>query len=358
MGELRLPELPGGAARVVRWLVGAGDPVAAGAPLVIVLTERAEVLLPAPVAGALAEPLPVGALAAPGERLARLSPPEDAPAAAPPGVGEGARAQGPGAARRPIVTPLARRIALERGIDPGSLRGSGPGGRVCAADVRAAQAGERPGDPRPGAAAPGPGWAAPPLASATVELDAGAALAAVAAAGEPAGRQRLPVGLTAVVVAAAAALLPAYPELNGAWGGEAALLRRRVHIAVGEAGGAGPGWSVVRDAGDLTTRGVARALAAGGAGGEATFAVVSMAEGAGWQSAAPPLPGTAAALSVGAVARRVVALGDGLAVRPVAALTLSYDARLVDHRRAVAFLRAICAQLGGAGARAAAGRVL
>jgi pyruvate/2-oxoglutarate dehydrogenase complex dihydrolipoamide acyltransferase (E2) component len=185
-----------------------------------------------------------------------------------------------------------------------------------------------------------------PVATATVEFDAGAVLAAAAAAREPRGRTRLAVSVAAVVAAAAAGLLPAHSLLNGAWHAGAALLRRRVHLAVGEAHPAGLRWSLVPDAGDLTARGVARALVSPAETGcEATFAIVCLAEGASWQSAAPPLPGTAAALSVGAPLRRVVADGAALAVRPVATLTLSYDARLIDHSYAAGFLVALRGRL-------------
>ncbi len=180
------------------------------------------------------------------------------------------------------------------------------------------------------------------MATATVEFDAGGVLAAAAAAQEPRGRARLAVGVAAVVAAAVAGLLPAHPELNGAYYDGAALLRRRVHLAVGEASPGGLRWAVVPDAGDLTARGVARALAGPTAlGGAVTFAVVCLAEGASWQWAEPPLSGTAAALSVGAPARRAVVIGEAVVVRPVATLTLSYDARLIDHRRAAGFLTAL-----------------
>ncbi|NTU85987.1 MAG: hypothetical protein HGA45_42785, partial [Chloroflexales bacterium] len=108
MLDIRLPELPGGAARVLRWLAAPGEALGYGAPLVIVLTERAEVLLPAPAAGALAEPAPVGTSVEPGAPICRLVP------AAHPWPAADRRA--PGA--RPLrATPLARRIALEHGLD-------------------------------------------------------------------------------------------------------------------------------------------------------------------------------------------------------------------------------------------------
>jgi pyruvate dehydrogenase E2 component (dihydrolipoamide acetyltransferase) len=56
------------------------------------------------------------------------------------------------------ASPVARRIARERGVDLGALRGSGPGGRIVKADVEAAATGT-PAAPSPGTAAPS---AAPP----------------------------------------------------------------------------------------------------------------------------------------------------------------------------------------------------
>jgi pyruvate/2-oxoglutarate dehydrogenase complex dihydrolipoamide acyltransferase (E2) component len=259
------------------------------------------------------------------------------------------------------VTPLARRIAQAHGLDLAAVAGTGPGGRVRAADVRALVAPPVQQRLQP-PALPLARASALPVATATVELDAGPMLAAAASARAAPGRARLAVSVAAVVAAAVAGLLPAHPELNGAYRDGAALLRRRVHLAVGEASPTGLRWSVVPDAGDLTARGVARSLAdaddltargladAGETVCGATFAVVCLAEGVCWQLAEPPLPGTAATLSVGAPARRAVAIGEAVAVRSVATLTLSYDARLIDHSSAVGFLTALRGRLEEAAA--------
>src|SRR5947208_7788780 len=61
-------------------------------------------------------------------------------------------AQGNGAGARIKASPLARRIARERGIELGSLKGTGPEGRVVAEDVERAAAGA----PTPVATAPRP----------------------------------------------------------------------------------------------------------------------------------------------------------------------------------------------------------
>jgi pyruvate dehydrogenase E2 component (dihydrolipoamide acetyltransferase) len=68
------------------------------------------------------------------------SPPAAAPSPAP--APDGAAAQDNG---RVKASPVARRIAKERGVDLGSLQGSGPGGRIVKADVEGAQ----PAPPRP-----------------------------------------------------------------------------------------------------------------------------------------------------------------------------------------------------------------
>src|SRR3954470_18878975 len=62
-------------------------------------------------------------------------------------------AQGNGAGARIKASPLARRIARERGVELGSLRGTGPEGRVVAEDVERAAAGA-PAAPAPSAPVP------------------------------------------------------------------------------------------------------------------------------------------------------------------------------------------------------------
>ncbi len=62
---------------------------------------------------------------------------------------------------RIFVSPLARRMAKQAGLDLGALKGSGPNGRIVKADIEAAQKGAAA--PQPAAAAPAP---APVLAKA------------------------------------------------------------------------------------------------------------------------------------------------------------------------------------------------
>ncbi len=79
----------------------------------------------APAAGAKSDAKP----AEPAQKSASASAPAPA-AAAPAGNGE-----------RIKISPFAKKLAAEKGIDPSTLRGTGPGGRIVAADIESAKAG-------------------------------------------------------------------------------------------------------------------------------------------------------------------------------------------------------------------------
>ncbi len=151
---------------VLRWLKGIGDSVEVGEELVEIETDKANMVYEADTAGSLVEilaqegdTLPVGDPiarvgdasevvsggngGAPREEPAEQAPepaPAEAPApaatAAPPPP---AAAGGDG---RVKASPIAKRIARDRGLDLHALSGSGPGGRIVKADVeRALEAG-------------------------------------------------------------------------------------------------------------------------------------------------------------------------------------------------------------------------
>ncbi len=274
-------------------------------------------------------------------------------------------------AARLRATPLARALARAHGLDLAALAGTGADGRVTARDVRARispmvpapllPASTPPPPPPPPSPPPGTvaGMAqqevahdttglarramsnAAPVATVTVEFDAGAALARIAALGDEFARQGLPLHLGIYVAAPVVALLPAHPRLNARWLGDALALRRQVRLAIADLAPEGLRWSLIPAAEDLTLRGLARALVAAPDASAATFALVSLATGKSWWSAPPPLPGAVATLILGAPERRVVVVGAGLGVRPLATLTLSYDARALDQRQALDFLEAL-----------------
>jgi pyruvate dehydrogenase E2 component (dihydrolipoamide acetyltransferase) len=167
---------------VVRWLVEVGDRVRQGQPLCEIETDKITSEVEAPSSGVLlrrVEPdrdVPVGAaialLGAPGEEAAGAlfgevgeAPPPAAAAASPraeeapsppaaaPGAGAApAAASSPSAGQagpaggRGAVSPVARRLAAELGVDLATVRGSGPGGRIVRRDVERAAGIEESGD--------------------------------------------------------------------------------------------------------------------------------------------------------------------------------------------------------------------
>jgi len=164
---------------VTRWLKQVGDAVAVDEPLLEVSTDKVDTEIPSPVAGTLLsisvqedETVEVGgelaviggadaAPAAPVEPTPATPPaaaePAPAPAAAPEAPAAAAPAPAPAAAPAPApaaqpattqapsndgqgayVTPLVRKLAAENGIDLGTVRGTGVGGRVRKQDILAA----------------------------------------------------------------------------------------------------------------------------------------------------------------------------------------------------------------------------
>ena len=134
-------------ATVVRWLKQEGDPIQEGEPLVELETAKIATELESIASGVVAHILiPEGAtvpirtvlaiVTAPGEQVPR--PPGAAPSvtaalAVAPAVPSRSAAQG-----APQVVPAARRLAQERQIDLSQVQGTGPGGRILVDDVHKA----------------------------------------------------------------------------------------------------------------------------------------------------------------------------------------------------------------------------
>jgi pyruvate dehydrogenase E2 component (dihydrolipoamide acetyltransferase) len=150
---------------ILKWLVDDGQAVSKGEELVEIETDKATMTYEADSDGLVhhvareGDTLPIGAT------IARILVPGEAPqsngtaavaAAQPAAESDGGRAK---------ASPVARRIARERGIDLGALVGSGPGGRIVKADVENAAAPAVAPAPAAPAATPAaaPAAPAPPL---------------------------------------------------------------------------------------------------------------------------------------------------------------------------------------------------
>jgi pyruvate dehydrogenase E2 component (dihydrolipoamide acetyltransferase) len=170
--------------RLVEWKKGEGDPVAVGDVLAEVETDKAVMELVARAGGTLLKQVvpagttvPVSQLVAligdPGESVENGKPapaqeqaaqqatqPDRSRAApAPPAPARAAAA--PATPGRVKASPLARRIAAERGIDLGGIAGSGPEGRIVLRDLEGAPAAPAVAAPRAAAVAPTPPAASP-----------------------------------------------------------------------------------------------------------------------------------------------------------------------------------------------------
>ena len=161
---------------LVRWLKNEGDPVANGDMIAEVETDKAtmevecfddgillkqycgegaEVAVGDPIAavGEAGEEAPAGTSSAPEAAPAAPEPVAEAPAApaAAPAASTGGRIK---------ASPLAKKIAAEKGLDLATIQGSGPGGRILKEDVIGA---------KPGAAAPAAASAPAAAPAATLE---------------------------------------------------------------------------------------------------------------------------------------------------------------------------------------------
>ncbi len=219
--DFRLPDIGEGVAEgeVVQWFVKEGDAIQEDAPLVSVLTDKANVEIPSPKSGrvakihaAVGEKVKVGGLLVSidvgdgGSAAASPSPAPSGPTGgtAPPAALRQATSSSTVAAAAPpssgpglvLASPFVRRLAAERGIDLSKVRGTGPGGRIVEADL---------GGPAAAASAPAAAVAAPtgiPEPPVPAPPPARAAPAAAETAASPARdvRERIPIrGLRRVI---------------------------------------------------------------------------------------------------------------------------------------------------------------
>ena len=283
------------------------------------------------------------------------------------------------------LRPLARRIARDRGISLGQLRGSGPAGRILRRDVEGAAAAPQPPardavPASPGARPAAPGQAASRMRQAIAAqvshsrttipafaidrwVDLGLAedtRAAFNARGGPAPR----LTLTDMLLQALADVLPAHPMLLSRWqAGDPPQIVTAPDVAIGLAVALDDGLMipVLDGLGGLglddiaQRRAAAVARARSGRAGEDAAATLTLSNiGAAGADRFEAIinPGEAAILAVGRLREAVVATRGAIRVARGATLTLSVDHRLIDGRTGAAFLAALAQRLEGGGWRA------
>jgi pyruvate dehydrogenase E2 component (dihydrolipoamide acetyltransferase) len=153
--EFKLPDLGEGLTEgeIARWLVEEGQEIAEDAPLVEIATDKTTVEIPSPAGGKVSqilvpegEVVPVGTVLVVigGDGAAPEHKDEKQPRAEPvPQQQQAARQAG----EKVRATPLVRKVAQELGVDLATVTGTGPQGRITEDDVRGAASGG--GSPQP-----------------------------------------------------------------------------------------------------------------------------------------------------------------------------------------------------------------
>ena len=376
MATLTMPQLGESVTEgtVLRWLVAPGATVALDDPIVEIETEKVTVEIPSPFEGTLTsvlvpegETVPVGTPLAEFRAQGETVPPRAAePASAPPAAP--APTPTPGDAPRRRLSPAVTRLAAEHGIDPGSITGSGAGGRVTRQDVLAAVAAQQEVAPPPRRIPDGDTVVAlsptrrriaqhmlesvrsAPHAWLLVECDA-SALVARRAADRAAFRAREGIDLSYLpyIAHAVCRALRDYPDLNATWSNDALVQRARVNLGIAVDAPQGLVVPSVKDAGRLSVGELARAIADLADRARSRRLTLDDVRGGSFTldntgvfgtTATAPIINTpqVAILTTEAIIKRPVAVADdAIAVRPMMNLCLSFDHRAMDGSTAARF---------------------
>ena len=369
--------------KLLAWRKKEGDRVFKGEPLLEIETDKAVVEVEAPADGILAgikasegSDIPVGQtiawIVAPGE-----APPATTETAAPsaraashaktePSHAPVAAATGsPSSAK---ISPKARRLAKELGIDLATVRGSGPGGEILASDIQsAATANASPATSdqieKPTsfgsimAERTTHSWTTVPHFFVTREIDA-TELNAYRdhLLGNNKDASQIRVSHTDLLVALVARVLLKHPRLNASWSAEGIRLHGHVHMGIAIAVKDGVVAAVIHNAHTASLAEIAaqrHGLAERARAGklrpadiaDATFTISNLGMYKIDQFSAIITPPQAAILAVGGITDRVVAIEGRPAVRPMMTLTISCDHRVADGARAAQFLNDIAEAL-------------
>ncbi len=392
---------------LVRWLKQVGDTVRRGDVIAEIETDKATVELEAFESGTIlklvaheGDIVPVGDVIAilgePSEsapEVARKPVPPPAkreiepevkaaaqkPEAVPAGRAEPAEREPEAEDGRIRVSPVARKIAQEAGIDIRGLRGSGPDGRILRRDVEAAiaargagAAAAAPEPPAPAArplAAPAPALGevaelgkmrraiahrmtlskqTQPHYYLTLDIDMTDALEfrAQLNAGLPEGQK---VTINDLIVKACAIALERHPKFNAAYSEDGLRMHERVNICIGialEEGLIAPAvldcqgkslGRIAQETKDLVERARAGKLTAAEYG-EGTFTITNLGAYGVETLIGIINPPQAAILGVGAVMPKAVVRDGEVVVRQVMKVALSADHRVTDGVEGAGFL--------------------
>ncbi|MEP6692242.1 MAG: pyruvate dehydrogenase complex dihydrolipoamide acetyltransferase [Gemmatimonadaceae bacterium] len=391
-------------------LKGEGETAPVGTLLAVIGTadENIDALVGAESATPVAAP-PAAPVAAPAAAPAAAPPQEKGPSVAPPRLGNAAprhqeppqpvpateqaphaahtepapagSGNGAGDTDRAKSSPLARRLATDKGLDLGAVRGSGPGGRIIKRDIEAATQGGSGKSAVPAAApvaiAPAPRRISTegdfqdvpltqirktiakrlseslgpiPTFYLTVELDlerVAEMRAAMAAMGD-----EYKVSVNDIILKAVATALALHPEVNAHWMGDKIRYFNRVHVGMAVAVEDGLITPVIFDADhkrlseisresrELANRGRERKLKPEEYTGS-TFSVSNLGMFGIDQFTAIINPPEAGIIAIGAMEEKPVVQAGAVVVRKRVRLTMSCDHRVIDGATGAKFLQTL-----------------
>jgi len=342
-----------------------GSKVALGAPLCAIGKPGETVVAPEPKAAPAAAsakaaapaPAPTPAPAAP--KAPAPAPAAPAPAAAPAG--------------RVKISPLARKLAAEKGVDPAGVAGSGPGGRIVRADVLAAASSPRSAAPaavnRSGPVQEERTVAVSSMREAIarrlvesktqlphfyleIEIDAAPLLAIREQLNRGLETAGVKLSVNDFVLKASAEALRHVPQVNASWLGDSIRYHGAAHVSFAVAIEDGLITPVVRDAHlkdvfQISTE--AKALGKRAkekklkpdefTGG--TFCVSNLGMMGIPRFSAIINPPNAAILAVGTIVKKPVVREEAIAIGQTMTLTLSCDHRVVDGAVGASYLNAL-----------------
>ena len=385
--EIKLPRLGQGmeSGVVVKWLKNEGEPVEKGEPLYELDTDKVTQEVESPISGVLLKIALAEGEAAVGTTIAYVGeqgeqvpetatvatsvapPPEPEPEAVsetaaplPAASLDGSEPDG-----RKKASPLARRLARERGIDLGGMTGSGPDGRIVAEDVKRAAAVSALDGAVPGQVERVPltnirrtiarrlseAWQAPAF-QLTTSADMSEVLAMRARLRERAEPGEHPASIADFLTRACAQALIRYPGVNALWLGNAIEIHHSVDIGIATATDRGLIVPVLRGCEyknlselalarrDLVSRTLESTIELEELEG-GTFTISNLGTFDVEQFIAVLNPPQVAIIAAGAIVERPFARAGAVEIAPVLTLTLTCDHRAVDGSVAAEFLAAV-----------------
>jgi pyruvate dehydrogenase E2 component (dihydrolipoamide acetyltransferase) len=341
------------------------DSLVAGAPAAAPAPDAA----PAPAAAAAAPAAAAPAPSAPAP-AAPAAVPSGSPAA-PPSPPAPTGPSAPAAESRTKSSPLARRMAAERGLDLGSIGGSGPGGRIVKRDVEAAPGVVTAAGPKPHAPSPAAGdYRDVPLTqirktiarrlaesigpvptfylNAEFDLERASEMrTAMAELGD-----EYKVSFNDIVMKAVATALSKHPECNAHWLGDHIRYFNRVHLGMAVAIEDGLITPVIFDAHLKGLREIAtEARELAGRARErklkpdeytgSTFSVSNLGMFGIDHFTAIINPPEAGILAIGGIEQRPVVIDGNVVVRRRLRVTMSCDHRVIDGATGAKFLQTL-----------------